>query len=86
MKRGKEVAGRLRDSQGGGIPWMAILDGEGKKLVTSDGPQGNIGYPGTPAEIAWFLEMLKKAGRPDAGRIAEIGKALEEAAGKLKLR
>ena len=86
MKRGKEVADRLRDSQAGGIPWIAILDGEGKKLVTSDGPQGNIGYPAKPEEIAWFLEMLKKAGRPEAARIAEIGKALEEAAQKLKLR
>ncbi len=86
MKKGKDLAGRLRDSQAGGIPWMAILDGEGKKLVTSDGPAGNIGYPAKPEEIAYFLEMLKKAGRPEAGRIAEIGVALQESAQKLKSR
>jgi hypothetical protein len=65
---------------------MAILDGEGRKLVTSDGPMGNIGYPAKPEEIAYFVEMLKKAGRPDEKRIAEIKKALEESALKLKLR
>ena len=86
MLRVKELAGRLRDGQSSGIPWMAILDGEGKKLVTSDGPQGNIGYPALPEEIAYFVEMLKKAGRPDAGKIAEIKKALEESALKLKSR
>ena len=86
MQRAKEVAGRLRDDQSAGIPWMSILDGDGKKLVTSDGPQGNIGYPAKPEEIAYFVEMLKNAGRPDAGKIAEIKKALEESALKLKVR
>ena len=28
-----------------GIPWMVILDTDGKELISSDGPKGNIGYP-----------------------------------------
>jgi hypothetical protein len=39
---------------------MAILDGDGKQLVTSDGPKGNIGCPFEPHEIAWFRTMLEK--------------------------
>jgi hypothetical protein len=38
---------------------MVILDASGKTLATSIGPEGNIGYPYQPAEIADFLSMLK---------------------------
>jgi len=30
-------------------------------VVTSDARQGNIGYPGEPAEIDHFIAMMKKA-------------------------
>ena len=33
----------------------------GKVLVTSQGPQGNIGYPGQPAEIDHFMKMIKSS-------------------------
>ncbi len=55
------VAKRLRAAhRGGGIPWMTILDAAGKELVTSDGPNGNVGCPARPDEIAWFRAMLER--------------------------
>lgn len=45
----------------GGIPWFAILDGDGKALATSDGPKGNVGFPSQDEEIAHFDGMLTQA-------------------------
>ena len=47
---------------GSGIPWYAILDADGKVLATSDGPDGNIGFPGPhePDGIAHFLKTLRE--------------------------
>ena len=57
----RSVIDRVRGKDaGGGIPWMAILDGDGQKLVTSDGPKGNVGCPYEPEEIAWFRTMLER--------------------------
>ena len=56
MTEGKELAAELRKGQGGGIPWMVILDGEGQPLVTSDGPKGNVGCPARPHEVEFFME------------------------------
>lgn len=63
MTNGKEVAKRLRHGKGGGIPWMVILDGDGKELVTGDGPQGNIGCPVQPHEVEWFGQMIAKTAK-----------------------
>ena len=61
MTGGKELAMKIRETDPGGIPWMAILDGEGNKLVTSDAPKtGNIGCPMQPEERAYFLLMIEK--------------------------
>lgn len=49
--------------RGGGIPWMTILDGDGKELVTANGPKGNVGCPAQPEEIAWFRTMLERTGK-----------------------
>jgi hypothetical protein len=58
---GAAVAKTLRAAhKGGGIPWMTILDGAGKELVTTDGPKGNVGCPAQPDEIAWFRTMLER--------------------------
>ncbi len=56
------VIDRLRKGHsGGGIPWMTIVDADGKELVTSDAPKGgNIGCPVQPEEVAWFRAMLAK--------------------------
>ena len=56
-----------------GLPFSAFLDAKGTMIVNSKrssntGPaDGNIGYPATPEEIAWFVTMMKKA----APKIAE---------------
>ncbi|WP_145249508.1 hypothetical protein [Aeoliella mucimassa] len=49
----------LHSEKHGGIPWMAILDADGTTLVTSDGPNGNIGYPSDQQGIDHFIEMLE---------------------------
>ncbi|MDP6740050.1 MAG: hypothetical protein QF404_08560 [Planctomycetota bacterium] len=63
MTNGEEVAKRLRKGEGGGIPWMVILDGEGKALINSDGPGGNVGCPVTEEEAAWFFTMLERTNK-----------------------
>jgi Carboxypeptidase regulatory-like domain/Thioredoxin-like len=56
---GKEIIKKLRPKAQGGIPWVVILDADGKPLVTSDGPEGNIGYPGEPKGVEHFEKMLR---------------------------
>ncbi len=63
-----------------GIPWFVFTDAEGKSIVTSDSPKGNIGYPGSDSEIDYFAEMLKKSATkltPDD--IAALIRSLREA-------
>lgn len=54
-----EVMNRIKAGKRSGIPWYAILDSSGKVLATSDGPDGNIGFPGAPASIDHFVAMFK---------------------------
>lgn len=70
-----------------GIPWYAVLDATGKVLATSDRPkEGNTGYPARPDEIAWFMDVLKRAapGMDEASigvvetELTRLGKALIE--------
>ena len=63
MTHGKDVLTKFRPSEKGGIPWFAVLDAKGKSLGTSDGPQGNIGYPFKPEEIDHFMTLITKEGR-----------------------
>lgn len=47
-----------------GLPFSAFLDREGKLIVNSNrnGEEGqNIGHPIQPAEVDWFVAMMKKA-------------------------
>jgi len=64
-----------------GLPFMVMLDRDGKKLIDSNLPSRTsskhetIGFPNEPAEIDWFLRMLKQ-GAPnftdeEAGRITQ---------------
>ena len=79
MKNGEAVAGRLRSDTSGGIPWMAILDSSGQELITSDGPNGNIGYPVMPAEIDHFMNMLRITRKKlSDDQLQQIASALEE--------
>ncbi|MFG0283917.1 MAG: thioredoxin family protein [Phycisphaerales bacterium JB039] len=59
MIGGAEALTKYRGSERGGIPWFVILDAEGKPLITSDGPDGNVGFPVQPEEIAHFEAMLR---------------------------
>lgn len=67
MKNAAEVIGAFRKDKQGGIPWFAFVDAGNKPLVTSDGPDGNVGCPVAPAEIAHFEKMLGYAG----GKLSE---------------
>lgn len=51
-----------------GFPFLVMLDADGKPIVdsyrpTPESPGGrdNIGYPVAPAEVDWFVEMLRRA-------------------------
>lgn len=63
MIGGAEMLNRYRKSESGGIPWFAFLDAKGETIVTSDGPNGNVGCPWTDEEINAFGDMLRKARR-----------------------
>ena len=83
---GQTVADRLRSGHtAGGIPWMVILDADGKQLVTSDGPRGNIGYPSEPHEIEYFVAMLNQSRKnlSDA-QVVTLERQLQENAAKRK--
>lgn len=82
---GKQVAERLRGSSEGGIPWTVITDSKGAPLITSDGPEGNIGCPVDESETAWFMQMITKTARHlGEAEIAKIDAALEEYAKKYR--
>jgi hypothetical protein len=56
-----------------------FLDPHGKAIVTSDGPQGNIGFPAAEQEIAHFVTMLEKSKKRMTDKeIEELRKSLEE--------
>jgi hypothetical protein len=81
MTGADEVLESYNRSKSGGVPWFVFLDPGGKALVTSDGPNGNIGYPFKPEEIEHFLAMLKKVARKiEPAQIESIEKALKSEA------
>jgi hypothetical protein len=58
----QKVMDELRGEAGGGsIPWLAILDADGKTLATSNDLKSkqNIGFPSDAAGRAHFEHMLK---------------------------
>ena len=75
----------LPASQGGGLPWMVVVDSKGTAMVTSFGSRGNVGFPVEPFEIAHFVDMLKKtAKRMTAVDIRSIEAALQDSAKDLR--
>ena len=46
-----------------GLPWFAFVDGDGKALITSTAPKGNVGHPYQPDEVAHFKVMLQTVKR-----------------------
>ncbi len=59
MVGGAEMLTKVRGPGGGGIPWFVVMDEKGEVLITSDGPDGNVGFPVQPQEIAHFMEMVR---------------------------
>jgi len=86
MERGATVADRLRKDRDGGIPWIVILNAEGEELITSDGPDGNIGCPVKPAEIDHFMTMIEKTSGPSAKELGRLRSVLEEHAAPFQER
>jgi thioredoxin-related protein len=85
MTHGKDLMGQVRPKADGGIPWFAVLDATGKPVSTSDGPQGNIGYPFKPEEIDHFMALITKEGRRiDAGQRDRLRKSLQESAKQIE--
>jgi thiol-disulfide isomerase/thioredoxin len=81
MAGGGDVLQRHRGPAGGGIPWFVLLAADGKAIITSDGPEGNVGFPVQPQEIRHFEAMLRKSARNLTGdQIATIIASLEESA------
>ena len=60
MPNGQALLDRFCKSQSGGIPWMVILDPDGQPLISSDGPDGNIGCPIMPNEVEYFMTMIRQ--------------------------
>jgi hypothetical protein len=44
-----------------GLPYSAFLDAKGVLIVNSKLNGQNIGYPGEPSDIDWFIQVMKKA-------------------------
>ncbi len=64
---------------------MPILDSKGNPLGTSNGPQGNIGYPFKPEEIDAFMSLVKAHGRRIEGAQHErLRETLKEAAERIE--
>jgi len=62
---GKELYAKLSGTTDGGVPWIVLLDAQGKELASGtnrdDQKAGNVGFPQEEAEIAWFGKMLVAA-------------------------
>ena len=84
MNKGKEVAAKLRKGKSGGIPWMVIQDKKGKELITSDGPDGNVGCPVQPKERKWFTHLIQKTKKRMTDKdLSQIEQSLDAFAKKL---
>ena len=61
---GQAVNERLKGKRQGGLPWMVILDADGKEIVSSNAESKdgkNIGGPRADWECAWFGVMMDRS-------------------------
>ncbi|TWU45696.1 Bacterial Ig-like domain (group 1) [Novipirellula aureliae] len=58
----RELMKEIRDGAEGGIPWLAILDTEGEKLITSNESESgdNVGYPSSESGQKHFFKMINE--------------------------
>lgn len=64
---GDELFKKHTQGRSTGIPWCAFVAADGSMLATTDGPDGNVGFPSSDEEIAAFRDILTAA----APRITE---------------
>ena len=62
LEGARELMEEIRDGAEGGIPWLAILDAKGEKLITSNDSESgdNIGYPSSESGQEHFFKMLNE--------------------------
>jgi hypothetical protein len=67
---GKAINQRLMNDRKGGLPWIVVLDAEGKEIVSSNAEPsgGNIGAPVQPDECAWFAVMMERSRGDKVGK------------------
>lgn len=82
MTNGKTVAALLRQGRKGGIPWFVFATAELAPLATSDGPEGNCGFPAKEHEIEHFLGMLRSTERFEDAELTALGDSLRRANAK----
>ncbi|HTM55562.1 MAG TPA: thioredoxin family protein [Pirellulales bacterium] len=76
-KNSEAVNPLLPGAEGEGIPFYAILEPDNTVLITSKGPDGNIGMPTEPEDFRHVRRMLEQtAQRLTAAEIAELEKSL----------
>jgi hypothetical protein len=59
-KHGSEIWDRLTEGVQHGIPFTVVISPEGKKLIDSAGPLGNVGNPTTFDDLQQFRQMFTK--------------------------
>ncbi|MCX6545886.1 MAG: hypothetical protein NTV05_15915 [Acidobacteria bacterium] len=60
--RASDLAKRYQTKEEG-LPWIAIIDADGREIANATGPEGNVGFPAKASEYAHFKTMLDKAKR-----------------------
>jgi hypothetical protein len=79
MTNGQAIYEKLKNGRAGGLPWLLVLDADGKELITGVGPQGNIGAPVTVEECEHFVTMVRTTRqRMSDEDVAKIAAELEE--------
>ena len=61
---GEALRSALGATREPGFPFLVITDENGDRIINSNRDEeagNNIGYPALPAEIDWYIEMLKQA-------------------------
>ena len=58
MTHGQKLFDATKKERSGGLPWIVIVDTEGKERISGVGEKGNVGCPVQPHEVAHFLKMV----------------------------
>lgn len=79
MDGGQELKEKYGATEDDGIPYWVVLDPAGKKLADSHSPEGNVGFPAEPHEIAHFMKVLRTcAGRLTPAQLDRLEKGLQK--------